>query len=329
MNLHEYFQVSELLFNDCVQKTSIKTDASIAEIKREIYEMCKYPYIEGPYLLIVMESGKRKFLIFGEKHFSTPHCSYPRISIEKFLFDFVKRNKFIDLFLEKDIRNRFGNKGSSASNPSKIKDIFGCYGKCKENLRVHYVDPRALHVVQYILSAKIRNMDEAKSFIDSIESFYNHTKVKLEDYDFNDLIRDSKLDKQISSSQYKSHLLGVREKLRISLNAIAIELVRIVEKYEKSNRSSFEQSKFMNDLNNATAAGFSLYSQLLDVYTVARMTRTFKQTSAYSKPPKNIVFYGGGNHSKNIVAILQDLGIKVTNVEEGENCVKFKPEFEF
>jgi hypothetical protein len=291
--------------------------------------------IFGPKTYTEYELGEVRFSIFGENH----HIEKE----DKYLFnDFLKLllinnpdktyNFFAELgYINKDIKER--RKIDPNSMLSKIEADFFKYDHPYKNLRAHYTD------IRNKFSDLLYDSEYSKLF------FYLINVSKFND---DRLLKDFDISKYISftnpivylNDQYEKVLAYLNDKIlqkelskciySHEINTYIKSLIRMGKKrillYISNNISLFNEKNFTVKNLMGYIKYYNLYielsSNLMDIYTLARMFKIFDNNSIC----ENIIFYGGNYHANVYRKFLELIGAKKTIDLQGNNYVEFTDE---
>ena len=294
----------------------------------QIYKPFKKIYSVLDMELIESTKYDMKLLFIGDSHTYQHGC--PKISdpISFFIQEQIRTATcFIDLFLEvpyifekRAEPIRVGNTFMAITHA----DYWDCFTWDKHfcpygNLRAHYIDLRNIPNDPYFSVEKIIvSLFYGHSPKDNNE-LLNNPKVKkiFQNADscinyIDSLIKTTKINKQlnnITQPEVKKVLLKYQQLWKeppshATPSVVSWNNIQLALKDKASKR-------LINDLYFTLA---SLPATLMDVYTVARMFRTYKNDpQKYSLPAKNIILFAGNFHNNRYRDLLvNDLGFKIT-----------------
>lgn len=310
-------------------------------------DLIKYPEnIIGPGYLAKMTRHDKIIYLFGEYHlpYKEEKCDRESGSLDKskrmfqffnYLFDTTPVP--IDFYLEtaptkivitdKSDIDSIRYLVEDCVNPNKEK----CQYKC---VRIHYVDIRFIddfpdldidetntNIKNILLQVKeflkfdtdyLRilkkerektDCEEIKLYIDSVikNHKYIYNTYKYEDFKelYESLYDNVKLD--VPKEEVKTTFECIREIYR--LFSIFIIQGKNIDRYVIINMIRFQELvKYLQSDGNW---------KLVDAYTLARMFRSFKKDkNRISIAPRNIIFYGGLEHARNMTNILESMGFE-------------------
>lgn len=307
-----------------------------------------------------LKGQEKNFILFGEEHHRQHACDLPYVSADVFLFDFCKRayqrGHVVDIFIEGKFHLINTPKSEwylSRSMPSQIIRKFGCsQGKCDiEGVRMHYTDVRNVEKYELFLFI-FSNHSDLSRYANDVDTnnlsrdLFKKFDIEYRDVDgninFDKFYTETKLNKQLSLSIFGDELRvilkNMNREFESATNIIQDLLFKGMDsRYYVQNFMPGDNARIQHNIGDMIRSYhykpiFEYFSQLLDVYSVARMTRSFRDIQGrYSEPPRNIIFYGGANHTKNIVSILSGLGYTRIFKHEDQDkmrCLKFEKSYE-
>lgn len=283
------------------------------------------------------------------------------------IFDFIKNeieksSCFIDLFLEvpykykKNENNLIAKTCFIADTQRYFNTNFDWDSCCDvDNLRAHYIDLRRVQK-----NDLDRKMDKLRAVF-NVE-YYNykkmHDKSILNDFKM-ELENDPNLlffyqetfDTRLSLINITKEIIDKSKIPKQKANVYSDKILKCIEKMEKrwlNNRNEEEniewkylkwnyildaiynptKTKIGNIYYNLTA----YFGIVLDLYTISRMFRTFKnEKGKYSKPPENIIMFAGSFHTNRVKDFLIELGgtlhCSCSNIPGCKNVIKINKNY--
>lgn len=307
----------------------------------------EYFNIYGPNSYYIFEQRDLpSLLLFGEYHTELrKKCGDVKdeIAVDEWLWRLIEQNpdKLFDIYLEKEIPSLFmkeRRKGSSGAFELLQRRFERClpmyeYKGCPKNVRLHYTDVRSLFVSIYDVPDRInaikknnyrlpdKEVSKLQDLIDKIlkrvpEAFideytFMNKELSRMDQDIT-LANGEPLVKYLRRESYEAlalynYLVDLLHDLQVELNTLPRDEDGLLIINETVMR-------YLNDI-----IMLMLSPAILDIYTIARMFRTFQN----APPPRNIIFYGGFAHTVNIAKIMKLLYGKLSAKYRGRGqCVK-------
>ena len=310
------------------------------------------------------ENEKITILLAGDSHtYDYAETKYKDVTdAETFISDALEKSKDLkDIFIELPYCNR-NEKPDLIPLTNYMANVQRKYienfewGKVKNtNIRAHYVDLRRnapwdkeleeLRAVVNIEFYKTKGMHKKsilKQYLAKLECndrLYNKlssilsTKSSIIEHIENTICL-TKIPKQIDSmysDTWRDELLKFVEKWKN--NRVANENIEWKWLLWENIIECLYDEEMINDnieeIYYALTAYFGIY---MDIYTIARMFRTFKdEKGKYSKKPKKIVVYAGSFHTNRIATFLNKIKFRkvVTVCEKNadDNCVQLNKKY--
>jgi hypothetical protein len=307
--------------------------------------------INGPRTLTVHEDYERgiKLYIFGEMHGKENSCPYNKTSID--INDYLTKvfestEVEIDFYLESfyhtkesDYRTFYFQKDRNYDN-----DTSYMYRLRRSQCMIydhmpmvisHHVDPRDNNSTLFDKLRDARSIENifeiVKRIHEKMETLHMYKSYVLS------ILRDKNniIGKEVSGSYMKNKIEDfIIRKLNNPYNIYYKAFKKIST--EESIVKVTEKAKFGED-PSIVYKNLREYSVVLgmwefDAYTLAKMFKLFEPEDIYSDVvmyPKNIIFYGGDNHSKIIREFLEEnefiatksLGIYKKDGDEYSRCI--------
>jgi hypothetical protein len=299
--------------------------------------------IYGPKFYIEYELGDVKFFLFDENHASPVHKK--ENEGEKTFTEFLKnlivnnQDKFYDVYTEigykKESEIKYGSR--SFMLRSIYKEFHNCLKirkNCQyKNLRMHYCDFRKYYgkffgdyeykqVYKYLIK-KDYILDELN--LERYESFHDRYKYYEKHFQFiKEMIKTNEiLQKELSKSIFSKEII---EFIHNNMNKERIEFFRFTVRHHKLFRKMIIRKSKYPLLIKFYTHYVSLYSCLMDVYTLARMFKIFSSPIG-DDIAENILFYGGAHHAKKYGEFLEFIGAKkIIEINSTENFISFTKE---
>ena len=302
---NKYLALAQIIYNysSKIQYTKVKYLYSLRNM--DIYTSSKY--------------GK-KIVLFGDIHTKGYGCDKKSQPTSDFIINQIETSTcFLDIFLE--IPYLFGRcdtklelKGTYMADLHR--DLSKCFEYTKDcqynNIRAHYIDLRSPKLSQdfFLLQRSIinsfNNMPCPKYITDKLlksENLQNIFSSKDNIINFMyKLVKTNKIQKQIDNIK--------DEKVRKLL--LRMEKERIENSDIDFNEISWDKIK---EWLEESFFPFTLYhtliryvSVIVDVYTLARVFREFREVQGlYSKPCDNVMIYAGAYHTRTYQNFLEFL----------------------
>ena len=321
----------------------------------DVLPLSKITNVIGPVSYNEYRYKNYNIAIFGEQHIIKKLPDVPvdnTLNFSSFLESVITQNpRQFDFFLESPYKK------IDISGPLAVNTIFNIihedFKKCLsvvkvcpfKNLRTHYIDYRDaipmsdfqqliirsynLYNFIYHTSTSIEKLEELEELESNLLFLLSHasTIYKEEVKNVKDFINtDKKIRKQLDNCPLKKEIL---------------EFINIkIQKYEEIFKINVDDDDVKNFVKRSVDVdryllkrlGFIIYDfvviyiSVMDVYTLARMFRTFKKTS--QEDPENIIVYVGDGHAKTYYGFLEY--IKARNVIKkpysSNNYIQFYPE---
>ena len=307
--------------------------------------------IEGDIITVETGKNTLPFVtvaLFGDSHTYDYKISSKYKSLEEqTIFHFIKNEVenadcFVDLFLEvpykyKREENNLIPKTCFIADTQRYFEKQFDWSSCKDcdNLRAHYIDLRRIKKndvdrnmdlirsvfnIEYYKYKKMHDKSILEEFKNKIET--NNSLLKFFEETFKNskslinvtksIIETSKIPKQ-KANIYSSKILNSVEKmqkrwldnknLEEDIHFKYLKWTYILDAIYNPTKT-----KIGNIYYNLTA----YFGIVLDIYTISRMFRTFKnEKGKYSKPPENIIMFAGSFHTNRVKEFLLDLGGEV------------------
>ena len=278
-------------------------------------------YIVGPVVYSEFRYDKYSIGLFGEKHhiLAVPKelNNKSTVNFSSFLASVVTQNpKQFDFFLEMYFRSRkYAPRGVDSSNTIfnlLAMDFHRCLEISKDcpykNLRAHYADYRsvsdvddniAVHLYQNIAEwftsnrnqnvSTYLNIPETEDLIENALKYYREILKKV-----NEIIKtDKKLGRQLDNTPLKIEILQF-SRMRRKKNLEKFKEYLETHKMQEYNLLTLTTPQMLVLINFAVLF-INVYSNIMDIYILARMFRTFSKTPA--EDPENIIVYAGDSHT--------------------------------
>jgi hypothetical protein len=216
--------------------------------------------------------------------FISPINDFPELSI---LDDDKKQDYIHSLELINNLCKKEDRK-----QRDKLNEIIHKYETLNQKYRQQYP-----LILKYFESPKLKDVNNMKDVYDYLEILFSQIHMRqvrsitiIEDYFYRMVKPTFELNDRIEILQYLKEL-GNRDLLPKMIGALKR----------------------------------TISIPVMDLYTVARMMRKFKhKPGVYSKPPKNIIYYGGDHHSNNIRKLLDSLGFSRTDLTAFDSIPEIK-----
>lgn len=269
------------------------------------------PYIvQGPYALEKLHSkttGQTVYLFYD--YHAAPKCPAPSVPMTKFFDDLLRhpRNYTIDVMLEIAFNQTEGLTRDIPLNGLRNM-LKSCYNvdksKCPyPNTRIHWSDVRlSLFLKPYMDIYRI-----AIEALNTTPEVFRNFNIDAIDVDqkilskFRELEARYDLDRMLDGTKIIKQIANIRD-----------PMIRDRALFYITNKIRWAHDKFVQLLDRPykNRIDLKLITSLLvftaifmDAYTTARMLRNFGDYRA-----SRIIVYAGGNHSRNISDILQNVG---------------------
>lgn len=315
-------------------------------------------YMTGPTNITILEHKKynKRIVLFGEYHPSSPNCStankLPYINIIEYLKKvFNTTTKFIDFYLElrrDSIDTHITGKDilldSGQTLHSMYKSFKNCmttnYRTCEYPIRMHYVDIRTIDVTNtpfiyaFELLYIVSGIDTLKLYIrHNLPFLFKLSKIKnnkqLKKFMIDTIIKGIYISKEIKRSDIKDKIVKLIHTHEL--------WDKLYDYFNEDVKSFIKYATSEAPINNILCSGhiFSEYQIAItklsvliqDIYTITRMFKTFK-TNKDTQPPgtNNIIFYGGMDHSDNLIIMLKSLGFSTIShhISDTKSCMHMK-----
>jgi hypothetical protein len=278
--------------------------------------------------------------VFGETHVHQSTCPY-QLKIHQYLRQVIdsNRDKKLDLFIEVPIIGRLhSDRPEVARAQSYLDRVQQTFEACLQldktqcpyhgHVRFHYVDVRWTPALEWLtvlwetmltwhdhLRTQQRQIQFQRrlAVLDRLVStrpYVSATKDPLHDVDWIQLVRQTKLDKQLSRIPDPTTRLKVQAYFQPRMKRHAT----VVSEYEYGDIRellNLPASDMPNDTLDAFARLMLAIGDLLmdytDCYTIARMLRTFRDTDTVMQ---HILFYGGNEHANTLRSVLAKVGFE-------------------
>jgi hypothetical protein len=324
LGLHDEIDYDKPLYEGIATIISNATTPTIYKPFGKLYSLTEVEVIEST-------KYGMKLLLLGDSHTYNHGCPKKSDDVVTFIEKQVDiATCFIDLYLE--VPYIWEKKGAPieladtwmAKLHERFWDCFTWSKHCHHaNLRAHYVDLRNVPNDKYLAVEKI------------IVGIYYKIPISVYRDSINSILNDNQTKKifQNSNSVIK-HINSVIDKTKINKqiqNVKDPKVKKVIEKYKKIweapgrltnpgliSWANIEKTlkgkatrRLIEDLYFTLA---TLPATLMDLYTIARMFRDFKDTpDKYSLPAKNIIVFAGAFHTQRYRDLLvKELGFKIT-----------------
>lgn len=322
-------------------------------------------YITGPSSVTRLSDGDKDIYIFSDFHYNRkPKCNYYKnyTCIYQYLDKLFKSTDvFIDFFIEtykyldkKQIYEKYKYEDCHLTNA----DLFfaNCLNpikwiNCYDNIvRAHTIDIRKIDDVKNEYAGILQDwgymddhLDEYNELcIEKILYFKKFIKDVLMDININDIFTNytnTHVKKELKRSYRSEEILEymiefVNKKKNPNLNIIekdAKKLYELILEYDdivRGNQYKIKLETRMFNLYKKIGENlFDIHSRFMDIYTLSRIFKKFKNTGSMPVEPKNIIIYQGEQHSIACIYVLKKMGFEI--IEESVNnaddlCVKMK-----
>jgi len=307
-------------------------------------------YVMGPISLYELVSKKRGMhtYIFGDEHTILPACSTNSPTMIH-IVDFIKfvidenQDKTIDVFLEDTYQDPTKERYRAIGH-TYLNNVMFAFKDCLQGNRIncpdrktrfHYGDIRSLGILEKVYAIAYRHRDIGHEQMKDRDVFYATIDDVINDkrtFDNEVISQETRITKQLANIDD----FELRQSISTYFNkqiAEDVDKIKFWYRQTKTNNELFREKHYIS-----TYIWFVLWSgKWVDYYTVARMFRSYKVSrSGYSKvPAKNILYYMGGEHTRNIVKFLTTLDFELVSVSKsdvkGENfqCLKLEAKYPF
>ena len=281
-------------------------------------------FISGPMSITYQTSSKynKKIYIFGEYHGKNNECKQiEEAKTDKFIdvTEYFKKifsntDKFIDFYIEdelfrtikpsreQDFLNMLRYDFDNCLNPRKRS-------KCNyKTVRTHFVDSRIIQKgSRLVASNKIQSLifdtqkDKSqlkKHLYTIIELSKLNTYEELTDYILKLSLIIPIIKKEIERSDLSQDLI-IKNFRQIIINGYK-QLFKI-EDWNSIQWTNWNEVRKYKDIL------INIQAPLVDIYTVARMFKTFKKTEYLPSKPMYIIYYSGNNHANMVRNFLTSL----------------------
>ena len=281
-------------------------------------------YISGPMSLTYQTSKEydMNVYIFGEAHGMEKNCMELKKSNYMNVTNYLKKvfsnsDKFIDFYLE-DVLFRTVKSGRREDFLTMLRDDFtDCLHpskrtKCKfKTIRAHFVDVRQIEkksdpyltspiyeLIFYSLGWTDKKPTDKKisNKVALLNSYEGVAKYML-NIAINTPIIQKELDR---CSLDKEKMLSIFYNILINMYPVFFD-IKTLKLLSRKEISDQEKAVILTII-----AG-----PIVDIYTIARMFKTFKKTNYFPVKPKNIIYYAGEAHSGFVRAFLNSLGFNL------------------
>jgi hypothetical protein len=302
-------------------------------------------FISGPMSLTYQTSSKydMKVYIFGELHGKSNQCRelginqlLSNMDISNYLHQlFLNSDKFIDFYLEdelfrtiepdrnKDFINMLRYDFDKCLNPTKRST---CIFK---TVRTHFVDARIIQKGSIFMGTNdienfIRNLSKEKSLRQNNDDTI-YKLLKLKSYkDISNYILDIATNIPIINKELNRCSLDKTLIINIFRSIIPgryFELFNI-DKWNSLFRTKSSDAERIELL-------VLIQTPIVDVYTVARMFKTFKKTKYLPDKPRHIIYYAGDSHSEIVRRFLEkldfeDVFLRHSDVKSSTRCLNIE-----
>lgn len=263
------------------------------------------PYIDGPMSISLITIEDKRILLFGEAHGDRNTCKdlnkSPYIPFVQYLNSLIETtDSFIDFYIESspffvDIRTN-----SFVMNEVQKTFLETFKREGLSTARFHHID--------------IRNWENTKDC-------YNYTKIyKKRNKEVIKLLKDLKrgdpgelffsfyLGNDLFKKEIERSLIPLEKFKELTKNYFSKEkiyafpIVPILKDYPP------EGDKNINIYRTYISYFIVVLSFMVDLYTLARMFKKFKDDSKTPSEPSTIIFYGGAFHQYDLMYMLEELG---------------------
>ncbi len=301
---NKYLALAQIIYNYSTKIEYIKVKYLYSLRNMDIYTSSKY--------------GK-KFVLFGDIHTKAFTCDRKKsLPTSDFIINQIKTSTcFLDIFLE--IPYLFGRTDSKLElEGTYMAELNESLSKCFEytkncqyyNLRAHYIDLRSpklsedFFLLQRAIINSFNKISSPKYITDKLlksENLQNIFSSKDNIINFMyKLMNSKKIQKQIDNIE--------DEKVRKLL--LKMEKERIENPDIDFNDISWDKIK---EWLEEPFVPYTLYhtliryvSVIVDIYTLARLFRNFREVPGlYSKPCDNVMIYAGAYHTKTYMNFLE------------------------
>lgn len=315
-----------------------------------------YKYMSGPTEITILEHKKhnKRIVLFGEFHPSFPDCStegiYPYIGVIDYMKQlFGETTKFIDFYLElkhdsmdthitgEDIQ--IGSGQTLYDMHHEFKDCMTTdYRTCKYPIRMHYVDVRDHNVANtefiraLVGTDKVHTRKDINIYINNNKAFIHKmysikNGKQLQEYMIKSIQNTKYVVKEIERSNIKEGIYALmyvdelwEDMYDSFFNVYPQEFLRYATKVPLT-KTLFPLYKF----DKFAFSLIRLSVLIMDIYTLARMFKTFSTHKNHQpSDANNILFYGGLKHSRNLTIMIKNLGFLVVskNISKIQSCIK-------
>lgn len=346
-NILEYNSVVKEIFLDTIKKN--KTDKKSNKTLIKLITNMKIPKqiksrLTGPYTLSLHTSKKYKMnvYVFGEIHLDKDN-----IDIHSYLYNLLSSSGvFIDFFFEGFKLSEDNINNETKRSLSMIRNtVDPCVRKHSSCLalnssRSHYFDIRPsnidnkidkmLTMLRFFYDSSYQQQfsfgilkEEYEILLEIIELDKNN----VVDYIKQNFIEVKRLDKELSRTN--PYIREILDKYILS----EIDKLKDIRKISKGqidsvfgkNRKDMTQEQLLicHDISDVIYDYlFHLGARLTDIYTLARLFKTFKVKIGENQPNRvhNAILYGGNNHSEIYRHILNQLKFNtVFNIQKNSD----------
>lgn len=312
-------------------------------------------FIIGPYEMNYLSNGDKHIYMFSEMHDSSFQCP-KNIKKDIYIYDYLDQlfsstHVFIDFFLETqryiDKRNFLEITKYSDDESSLLMELDEMFEKCINPLkwklcydgliRAHGIDIRNVEKFYGRKNANIMNTWGYKSEDNGWDNFDIDTLFSYKIFIEKMLLN---IDKDIKQVLIDGSGISTEKEINRSYRSIEILdfMVEYIKKYRKPDVLHLQDDaaamyeillegkgavtkRDLKDLKKLyVSIGenlFDLQSRLMDIYTLARIFKKFKNTTFQPEEPTNIIIYQGGEHSDACKYVLRKMGFKKIEMSRG------------
>lgn len=285
-------------------------------------------YISGPMSITYQTSQKydKKIYIFGEYHGKINDCTQvnlPLFSRNMDISEYLHRlfdttTKFIDFYIEDELFRLLPSDRKHNFLHMLRHDFNNCLNptlrkKCKwPYVRTHFVDARMIQLKSQIYiegTNQVQNLvfelmhdnrgslDKYNSILKRLSSLKTHEQIAR-------YLIEIALSIPIVKKELKRSDLGTKK--------IISTLIPIVTKIYSNtfDINVWSSPSWFNweDLKNKYILLVNFLTPLVDIYTIARMFKTFRKSEQMPSRPHYIIYYAGNSHSNITRTFLDMLG---------------------
>ena len=266
------------------------------------------------------------------------------VNVENFLYDlFQYTPAFIDFYLETPGYTGQDYKGGKhiwMNKPLRLSQLSTAFYQClsaikrKDNplcklVRVHYLDIRKdtemvdVNDVSYVRSVwhKINSLSD----IEIQNRLKNDKRVaatvkKLTTKDIEEyktFWKDQLLQSTILKKEFSRTILPKNIVLDFLEKEIIYSAMQLREVFQDTLETFNNNNMDVKNVMSGIKKTVSINSVVVDMYTITRMFKKFKNVKNQPERPRNIILYTGDSHSTRIRKFLKQLDFKVINETDG------------